>query len=314
MEEPTSAFVSTWPKHSFLVAILLLWTVAALYRLLLWIVAAFSRDVPRNTQNIAMQVKYPPFDTVYRRFQNYYCYRKRNLRIKSVDVFKKLRDLPSLECLRGTQLGSYSYMVCDPKDKDENLCKALLHTMYNRLCNEAMSKNPLNPHGSFDLLAECPKLCESHELIVFHDIFKTIKNHAVEVLRQVHRIEHLSDPQRVLLVELIKVIIIKKVYENLENVQASIDVPQLNWLISQMILNDFVPSTKDTLKLVSNSLSISIHVLKPGNKVSNSNAYGNYSFDNYETTSTSVQEMVLLDQNKDNSYVLATPPKELYEA
>lgn len=286
------------------VARFFLFLVAALKWLLMQIfrVAATSSSPPR-----------PCFDDILLRCLRS-CAQRKSLQIhlpRSPDVFAQLRSLPFFDSLRRTSLESYMYMVCNPANKEENLSKALLHFLYNRLCIEAMSKSFSNPDGSFDLLAECPDLAKTPGLKEFPDLFKTIKDVAVkEVFESVANVDQLSDVQCDLVMELIKMVMIKKAYEDLEGFEASIGRTHLHKLIDQMARNKFLPSNKDMLKLVSKSLSTSVHVLAPDKKVAKKDVYGRHTIKKTCTTVIPISlEPLILYEQKDDSYVLTRPPK-----
>lgn len=249
----------------------------------------------------------PPFRNISRRCM-VHAFKARTVRdTRMEDTFRKLRDYPSLDTLRGTTLESYEYIVCNPNEKEKNLSNALLHYMFSMLRSEAGLENAT---GDFVFLTECPDL-ESYPMLKgFPKVFKAVKDNAVEILQRVRDIKRLTADEHELLIELIKVIMIKKAYEDLEHTRISIGTGQLDKLIVQMAQNRFMPSNKDMLRLVSKTLGFTVHVVKPGDRIEGTEAYKAFTTERASINAATIghpKPPVLLEQSKD-SYTLAKLP------
>lgn len=182
-----------------------------------------------------------------------------------------LRNIFIPNALAGTPYANNTYLAYNPANKEENLSKALVHFLYNRLRTEAMSQTLANPAGNFDLLAECPNLAAIQGLEGFPEDFKCIKDLAMKhILQPTRNANNLSVIQCYLMIELIKAIIIKKAYERM-----GLIIPQgcrrdqFDNLINKMPNNDFISTDLDTRRFICMSLNIGIDVLRPGNKINN---------------------------------------------
>lgn len=186
-----------------------------------------------------------------------------------VDRFAMLSNLFAQNAL-APRYANRIFLVCAPKSKEENLEKALMQFLYDRLRAEAISQTLINPTGNFDLLAECPNLAKVSGLERFPANFKSIRDTAIEeILRSTPNVNALSVNQYNLLVELIKMIMIKKAYENIRIFNNSIGSVQVGNIISEMCSKDFMPSCKDMIGFISASFNIGVEIMTPSNKVAN---------------------------------------------
>lgn len=252
-----------------------------------------AKKHPTDTYSLAVPIKLSS-----RCFSLFY--RGMNPSQREVYRLSLLRNLFVENALNGhQQYVDGLYLVCDPATKEENLSRALLYFVYGKLVSEARSPSPLN------LFAECPDLANVPGLETFQRTFKDIKDFVVkEILPNNLRVEGLSDLDYNIMIEFIKLIMIKKAHENVQDFRNAIGKKQLDNLINEMYVKSFIPSSSDMIKLISRSFSIEISILKPGCKAAHQ--YTSFEILNCNAISRSSRaqgKMNLLEQGE-NSYTL----------